>query len=71
MTTIKQQTVNGYKVVITKLENPVFGGNYEIILYLGNSKVNSKNGLTLDAANEVFKNTVNAILTFELSKSFS
>ena len=70
MTIIKEQTVNGYKVVINKLENPVFGGNYETVLYLGNSKVKSKDGLNLDAANEIFKNTVNSILEFEFSKSF-
>lgn len=68
---IKEQTVNNYNVLILKLEKPVFGGFYKTALYLAGSKVNEKDGLNLDAANEVFKNTINAILNFELSKNIS
>ena len=64
---IEKQTVNEYLIRIIKNDKPILGGLYQTELVFNNRVINSKDGLNLDAAFEVFKNTIQAILTHKLN----
>lgn len=67
---IEKQTVNEYVVRIIKNDKAICGGLYQTELVLKNAVINFKDGLNLDAAKEVFSNTIQAILTHKLDNQF-
>jgi hypothetical protein len=64
MKTIIEQTIKGKTVSLIRTDKPIYGGYYEVIMS-GLGKTNlKKDGLTLDAAKEVYKETLSAIEQF-------
>jgi hypothetical protein len=61
MRTLKKQTVKDYQVTLNKMDVDFFGGKYAVHVFCGGTFINEKIGLSLDAANEVFNNTVNEV----------
>ena len=53
MTTIKSATIEDYKVDLIRLDVPVMGGYY-LVSFAAFDKVVYKDGLCLDAANDMF-----------------
>jgi len=69
MTIIKTHTFKNSTIQIVKNNTPVYGGYYSVIAKQRDFESNRKNGLCLDAAIEVFNNSVNFINTQQVFNS--
>lgn len=70
MNIIESNIVGIYEILIIKNEKETFGGKYEVQLKSKGRVINSNKGFNLDAAYNVFKNTVNAIENYRYSETF-
>lgn len=61
MKNINSYTKGNYTVLLIKNETPIFGGFYSVELSYNDNVIKEKDGLNLDAAHELFFNTINAI----------
>ena len=61
---IKETNTKFYKLVIYKNIEPIYGGLYATALLSShNTEIKTKNGLSLDAANELFNITLKQLNT--------